>query len=86
MARFESVELTVAGDAIHCSACEHRIEALLGTLPGVEKVMADHRSQQIVLALDTEKTSLEEVEARLNFLGYPLASPRSTRSASRECG
>lgn len=73
MAQVENVQLTVAGNAIHCSACERRIEALLAKLPGVEQVRADQKSQKIVFALDSEKTSVEEVEARLNFLGYPLA-------------
>lgn len=74
MAHLQTVELKTAAGAIHCSACERRIEALLGRLPGVQRVAADQRTQRVVLTLDPELTSLGEVEAKLEFLGFPGAS------------
>lgn len=74
MAGLQTVELKTAAGAIHCSACEQRIEALLEQLPGVRQVAADHRTQRVALTLDPELTSVEEAKAKLEFLGFPLAS------------
>lgn len=74
MPGLQTVELKTAAGAIHCSACEQRIEALLGQLPGVRQVAADHRTQRVALTLDPELTSVEEAKAKLEFLGFPLAS------------
>lgn len=79
MVKLQTVELKTAAGAIHCSACEHRIEVVLGRLLGVRQVAADYRTQRVVLTLDAELTALEEVQAKLEFLGFPLVSqPRST--------
>jgi copper chaperone CopZ len=64
------MELTVQDRAIHCSGCESRIELVLKRLPGVMKVKADHRSQKVSLALDADKTPLDEVKRKLETAGY----------------
>jgi copper chaperone CopZ len=73
MAKVETLELTVVGNAIHCSGCESRIQGTLGKLPGVQKVKASHKTQKIALTLDHEKIPLQEVLAKLEFLGYTVA-------------
>jgi copper chaperone CopZ len=84
MPGLQTVELQTEAGAIHCSACEHRIEVLLGQLPGVRRVAADHRTQRVGLALDPELTSLEEVQAKLEFLGFPPASWPAEEEMSTE--
>ncbi|MBI2303304.1 MAG: heavy-metal-associated domain-containing protein [Chloroflexi bacterium] len=69
----DTLELMVAGNAIHCSGCESRIQGALAKLPGVQKVKASRKTQKIVLALDQEKTPLRDVLAKLEFLGYTVA-------------
>ena len=70
MAKAETLELTVEGNAIHCSGCEARIQKVLGKVPGVAKVKADRKTQKITLTLDQEKTPLNDVLAKLQYLGY----------------
>ena len=70
MAKIEKLELTVEDNAIHCEGCEGRIQTVLSKLPGVVKVAADHKTQQVSLTIDTTKTPLEEVKAKLEFAGY----------------
>jgi copper chaperone CopZ len=73
MPKVEQLELTVLEKAIHCSGCESRIQGALGKLPGVAKVKASHKTQKVTLALDHQKTSLRDVLAKLEFLGYSVA-------------
>lgn len=73
MAQVEMLELMIEGNAIHCSGCESRIQGVLGKLPGVQEVKASHKTQKIALALDQEKTPLQDVLAKLEFLGYTVA-------------
>lgn len=70
MARIEQLELTVLDRSIHCSGCESRIHSILGRLPGVLKVKADHKTQKVNLALDVEKTPFDEVKTKLEAAGY----------------
>ena len=70
MAKIEQLQLTVEDNSIHCDGCESRIEQVLGRLPGVMRVKADHRTQKVDLALDEDRTSLEEVRRRLDLAGY----------------
>lgn len=70
MAKVEQVELMVLEGAVHCSGCESRIQSILRKLPGVVKVKADHKTQKVSLALDGEKTTLEEVRRKLQAAGY----------------
>lgn len=73
MAEVETLDLTVEGNAIHCSGCESRIEGTLRKLPGVHRVKASHRTQKVVVALDQGKTPLRDVLAKLEFMGYVVA-------------
>jgi copper chaperone CopZ len=73
MPKVEQLELTVLEKAIHCSGCESRIQGILGRLPGVAKVKADHKTQKVSLTLDVEKAPLEEVRRKLESAGYRTA-------------
>lgn len=71
----QTVELTILDNGIHCGGCESRIETALGRLPGVHKVKAGRKTQQVQLILDQGQTPLADVMKKLEYLGY-----RSTRS------
>jgi len=71
MANIEQLELTADNGTIHCEACEKRIETVLKTLPGVLQVKADHKTQNVRLTLNTSKTPVADVRAKLEAAGYP---------------
>jgi copper chaperone CopZ len=43
---------------------------VLGRLPGVRNVKADHRAQKVQFSLEQGKTSIGEVIKKLEFMGY----------------
>lgn len=45
---------------------------MLGRLPGVRNVKADHKTQKVRLALEKERTSAGQVIEKLEFLGYSV--------------
>ncbi|MFQ5796073.1 MAG: heavy-metal-associated domain-containing protein [Candidatus Bipolaricaulia bacterium] len=71
----ENVELEVTGsNTIHCTGCENRIETVLGRLPGVMEIKADHKTQKVQITLAQSRTSLDEIREKMEFMGYEIAS------------
>ena len=71
MARIETLKLTVKGEeTIHCVGCENRAQSVVSTLPGVLKVKADHKTQEIRVTLDRDRITPEEVREKLDLMGY----------------
>lgn len=69
------IEFQVIGDEkIHCSGCETRIAFALRRLPGVREVRASAETQRIAVTIDPAELSPEQVRARLQELGYEVAS------------
>ncbi len=69
------IEFQVFGDEkIHCSGCETRIGFALRRLPGVRDARASAATQRIAVTIDPEQVSPEQVRARLQELGYEVAS------------
>lgn len=66
----ESLSLTVAG--MSCTGCEQRIDAVLGRLDGVGKVVADHRSGTVSVEHDSDLVAVDAIERRLTDAGYEL--------------
>jgi copper chaperone len=66
-----TTEFTVTGEQkIHCEGCERRIDRALRRLPGILGVEASAESQRVVVEMDPEWVSSEEVRERLDLLGY----------------
>jgi len=66
-----TLEFTVTGDSqIHCGSCEHRITRSLQQLKGVENVDASAETQSIRVTIDSKLTSPEEVQKKLQSIGY----------------
>ena len=43
---------------------------MLGRLPGVIKVKADHKTQLVSLTLDTDELPLDDVKQQLELAGF----------------
>jgi copper chaperone len=70
VAKIEQIQLTVRDQAIHCDGCESRIEKMVREMPGVLRVSADHRSQEVAVTADTERTSIPAIREKLAAAGY----------------
>ncbi len=73
MPSLKPIELTVLDNGIHCTSCEQRIQAMLAKLAGLHEVKADHQTQHVRFSLDEDKSSLDQVIERLEFLGYRVS-------------
>lgn len=82
MPQIESHEIQVLDKGIHCPGCEARIQSVLAKLSGVQQVKAAHKTQLVRLTLDVEKTSLAQVKAKLEDLGYRTASTSPVEKTS----
>ena len=73
MSNNQTVNLKVVGDnTIHCSGCERTVEFTISHMPGVEKVKADHKTQDIEFVLTSGETDLEKVKDSLEWIGYQV--------------
>lgn len=61
---------TVHVQGMTCEGCEQTIERGLGELSGVQEVHADHRRGIVDIIYDLEQLTLDEVERRVENLGY----------------
>ncbi len=58
---------------IHCDGCEQRIDRAISQMPGVRTVIASHTAQEVEVALDSTRTSVQEIAEKLGFIGFPAA-------------
>jgi copper chaperone CopZ len=67
----ESKLLRVTGDhTMHCGGCARSVQFVLHQLPGVQKVDADFRTQEIRVVLDSSVVSVEQLQSQLDGIGY----------------
>jgi copper ion binding protein len=57
---------------MHCSNCVMRIEGLEDDLPGVQRVRASYKKQQVEVEYDENKVSADQVVAAIQQLGYTV--------------
>lgn len=57
-----------------CLECEQKIKETLQKLDGVRSVDADYKRGEIRVEYDILKTSLKEIESKIEGLGYNLPS------------
>jgi copper chaperone CopZ len=55
---------------MHCANCAMRLQSLEDDLPGVERVDASYRKQQILVQYDETRVSSEEIIQSIAVLGY----------------
>lgn len=76
----QTVDFTVTGEqTIHCNACEQRITKALHRLPGIQDVQASSQTQHVVVTLNPERASAQEVRAKLEQMGYHIAPQEESR-------
>jgi copper ion binding protein len=57
---------------MHCSNCVMRIEGLEDDLPGVQRVRASYKKQQVEVEYDENKVSADQIIAAIQKLGYTV--------------
>lgn len=69
-----NLEFNVTGEQkIHCASCEERIARALKRVPGINSVSASAKDQHISVSIDTDRTTPEEVQAKLHDIGYDVS-------------
>ena len=69
----ETKTLKVVGNqTMHCGGCETTVEFAIKLLPGIQKVKANYKSQEINLTFDPQMLNLEKVHQELDGIGYQV--------------
>ena len=58
---------------MHCPNCVMRIEGLEDDLPGLQRVRASYRKQQVEVEFDDARMSAAQIVAAIRRLGYTVA-------------
>lgn len=67
----DTIRLTVTG--MTCGGCEQAVTRALQTLPGVEKVVASHRANEVNVTFDPERVTVPAIRDKVALLGYTVA-------------
>ena len=70
-----TLHFTVIGeDKLHCAGCEARVANALKRVPGVTDVAASAETQHIAVTIDPAQATPEQVQAKLEQMGYSVKS------------
>lgn len=58
---------------MHCSACVLRLEGIEDELPGVKRVSASYRKQQMEVEYDETQVTEQQILAAVKRQGYAVA-------------
>lgn len=61
---------TYTVDDIHCGGCERTIRTLVGDVAGVLEVVADHRTNQVVVSYDESQVDDAAIRAAILDSGF----------------
>lgn len=61
-------------EGMDCAGCENNIRFALFTLPGVERVKADHKAKTVEVEFDKERTDEAEVRRAIEGIGYTVVA------------
>lgn len=67
-----SLELNVKDNSIHCIHCKSRIENFLGDQPGIIRIKANQKTQQVHIIFNEEKISTQQIKGLLENMGFPI--------------
>jgi copper chaperone len=71
-----SITFEVVGEQkLHCEGCEQRVEKMLKTMSGVDKVRADARNQRVEVLFNSSALEPSAISARLQEAGYKTTVP-----------
>jgi Cu+-exporting ATPase len=57
---------------MHCPACVMRLEGLEDELNGVDRITANYKKQNMVVAFDETKISAAQIKKAVSELGYTI--------------
>ncbi len=60
---------------MHCSACVMRLEALEDEVPGINRVIASYRKQQMEVEYDQAVVTPQDIMAAVKQRGYEAVLP-----------
>ncbi len=66
------VETTLSVHGMDCSGCEGLVQRRVGSLEGVETVIASHVTEEVFIVYDRSKLSLEEISHIIEDSGYTV--------------
>ncbi len=65
----KEIDLNVEG--MVCGGCEKRVENVLLSLNGIEKVVANHQNNTVLITASNE-LNIEEVKEKIEDLGFEI--------------
>ncbi|MRS04338.1 copper chaperone [bacterium] len=57
---------------MHCPACVMRLEGLEDELDGVDRITANYKKQNMVVAFEETKISADQIKKAVSELGYTI--------------
>ncbi len=75
-----TVNFTIVGEEkIHCEGCSLRMGNALRRLPGIQDVKASPQSQRVVVKINPAQVTPEQVQAKLEELGYEVTPQANSK-------
>jgi len=80
----ERAEFRIAGDGVSCASCVVNIEAIIGALPGIDRVDANFGTERVTIDFDPNQVTSAEIQKSVAEGGYRLVPRAAGPSASAE--
>lgn len=75
-------ESTIQVSGMTCSACATRIEKGVGRMTGVDEATVNFALEQLHVTFDRKETSLEEIKAKIEKVGYGIVEQKAAFDVS----
>lgn len=66
-------------EGMSCSGCERTVQRIVQNVSGVTAATADLKSATVSVEYDPSKTTLDQIRAAINSVGYKLVGERPAR-------
>ncbi len=73
----QSIDLNVTG--MHCSGCEHAVEAAVRNLAGVDSVKADHVAARVKIEFNDNIVTRQAIESVVRSTGYTVLTEADSK-------
>ena len=57
---------------MHCGGCEQRVQKMVGRLPNIHTVAADHQNGVVTIGYDGSPETLQAAQSKIQELGYEV--------------
>jgi copper chaperone CopZ len=55
---------------MHCNGCEISAQELVGELPGIKKVKADYKTEEVFVEFDENRTNVADIRKKIVEAGF----------------